>query len=98
MPGYHLYMLDFWLWVYSLEGVGSKGAARLVEKHGVTCDVARVIADVSMLTGKKHVGTTWRKEAEEISTALRSRAVDVVPFWDGSYPALLRQMRMIQKL
>lgn len=85
-------MLEFWLWAYSLEGVSSRAIEKLYMKYGNDADIDEVCAALSIITKQRINSAGWRGCGSKISEEIDRRGVKVIPFWDETYPAYLREI------
>jgi DNA processing protein len=85
-------MLEFWLWAYSLEGVSSRVIERLYVKYGNDPDIKRVCTVLGTIAKRTVDRARWHDRAQEIQDGIARRGVRVIPFWDDTYPASLREI------
>lgn len=85
-------MDDFWLWAYSLPGVGSRTVVRLRSVFSGKKTFAGLISELSKASGSDLRRRDWKDEAGKIFSWMQSLQVGYVPFWDSRYPEVLREI------
>lgn len=87
-------MDDFWLWLYSLTGVGSGTIFRLRKRFGDTSDPRAVFSTLLRINTSmsKQSLEGWQLHIRRIRDVLDARTIDVLPYWSERYPPLLREI------
>ncbi len=78
--------MNFWLWLYSLPGVGSKTIKTLVGKYG--CEISR--SKQERIT-RQEIGIDLNIK-DRLFEKYTKQDIGVLPFWSADYPAKLKEI------